>query len=120
MDDLVVLETKLGQISELTAKMRSNILKSAEAQVQANKMIKSVLTPQAGMAKMVIVPYGEEFARLVAAAYYMTKKGAIDFQSFLFKLKAERIIDDIGALTAKEKVILKDASNQTKPRGISI
>ena len=44
----------------------------------------------------------------------MVKKEAIDFQSFLFKLKAERIIDDIGALTAEEKVILKDAFGKGK------
>ena len=113
-EDLITLETKLGQIGELSAKMRSNILKSAEAQVQANKMIKSVLTPQAGMAKMTILPGGEEFARLVAAAYYMAKKGAIDFHSFLLKLKAERIIDDIGALTAEERLILKDAFGRGK------
>ena len=63
---------------------------------------------------MAILPGGEEFARLVAAAYYMTKKGVIDFQTFLLELKAKRIIDDISSLSAKEKLTLKDAFEQGK------
>ena len=49
----------------------------------------------------------------------MTKKEAIDFQSFLLKLKAEKIIDDIGTLTSGERVILKDAFSKGKALGSS-
>lgn len=39
----------------------------------------------------------------------MAKQGIVDFHTFLLKLEADKFIDDISSLTAKEKLTLKDA-----------
>lgn len=77
-------------------------------------MLKSVLRPTGGMARMVILPGGEEFAKLVATAYYFTKAKVYDFGAFILELKAAKLIDESVELTADELKILKKAFEKSK------
>ena len=107
--DVVKLETDLAAIADIGTKVRSSILEAAKARAQAKAMLKSVLRPTGGMARMVILPGGEEFAKLVATAYYFTKAKVYDFSVFMLELKAAKLIDEGVELTADELTILKRA-----------
>jgi hypothetical protein len=112
--DVVQLEKDLATIADISTQVRSNILKAAKARAQAKEMLKSVLRPTGGMARMVILPGGEEFAKLVATAYYFTKAKVYDFGAFILELKAAKLIDESVGLTADELTILKKAFEKSK------
>ncbi len=112
--DVVQLEKDLATIADISTQVRSNILKAAMARAQAKEMLKSVLRPSGGMARMVILPGGEEFAKLVATAYYFTKAKVYDFGAFILELKAAKLIDESVGLTADELKILKNAFEKSK------
>jgi hypothetical protein len=112
--DVVQLEKDLATIADISTQVRSNILKAAKARAQAKEMLKSVLRPTGGMARMVILPGGEEFAKLVATAYYFTKAKVYDFGAFLLELRAAKLIDESVELTADELTILKKAFERGK------
>jgi hypothetical protein len=110
---LVKLEKDLAAISDLSEQIQKNILKSAEARAKAGQIMKSVFKSD-GTLKMVIVPGGEEFAKIVASAFFMVKKGVIDFHTFMLELKAAKLIDESVELTLAEQKILKDAFSKAK------
>ena len=106
--DILKLQKDLAAITEISEHVKKNILLAAEARANARKMFQSMFQVD-GMLKMVILPGGAEFAKLVATAYYIAKQGILNFHSFLLELKATRLIDDIAKLTDEERLILKNA-----------
>jgi len=106
-DDLAKLNTELAKINEVSEAIRNNIAREAEEHTKGMNMLRSIVQTD-GVLRSTIVPGGEEFVRLVIAAYHFAKKGVIEFDVFLKQLKAAKYIDDIASLTAEQKVKLKD------------
>ncbi|GAB5417725.1 MAG: hypothetical protein Crog4KO_27110 [Crocinitomicaceae bacterium] len=111
---LVKLEKELGEITELTAKMRQNVLKSAKLRREGEEVIEKMFAHSSGALKSTIVPGGEKFAKAIVTSYYMARQGIISFEQFLLKLKVNKVIDDFNSLTPKEKRILKGAFKKGK------
>jgi outer membrane protein OmpA-like peptidoglycan-associated protein len=111
-EDLAKLEADLAQIAEITETVRKNIVRAGGQELKARQSVRSIFMSD-GTLKMVIVPFGEEFAKLVVAAYHVVRKGILDFESFLLEMKAMKLIDT-STLSAAEKVTLKKAFEQAK------
>lgn len=112
--DLVKLEKDLAVIADLNAQVRSSVMKAAKARADAKAMLKSVFKPSGGVARMVILPGGEEFAKLVAAGYYLVKSKVYDFNAFILEIKALRAATESAEFTAEELTILKRAFERGK------
>jgi hypothetical protein len=113
LGDVTKLENDLKKITELSEGIRKNILASAKAEAKAKQALKSLVVPD-GKLRMVIVPGGEEFAKIIVAAYQYAKKGVLDFSTFVKELKIAKLIDDFERLTDSEKLILKEAFEKGK------
>ncbi len=109
--DVGALEKELKAIQELgeiDERMAANILKKANAEKHTNEVFSNLSIVEKGVAASTIVPFGPLFKRAVSTAYTMAYKGVIDFDSFLLKLKAQKIIKNLD-VSPEELLTLKQA-----------
>ena len=106
--DLAKLEKSLEAISEIDARLRTNVMRAAEAELQYRKAVKNLLST-GGQLRMVIVPGAEELAKLLVVAYYAAKRGIIAFERFLLDAEIQKQIGAILKLSPEEMKTLSTA-----------
>jgi len=99
--DLAQFRRSLQGLSEVNQKLQANVLRAAEAELQYRQALRNLVST-GGRLRMVIVPGGEEFVKLVEVAYLLAKRGVIAFEQFLLELKAQRLIAELDELAPDE------------------
>ena len=99
--DLAQFRRSLQGLSEVNQQLKANVLRAAEAELQYRQALRSLVST-GGRLRMVIVPGGEEFVKLVGVAYLLAKRGIIAFEQFLLELKAQRLIAELDEFAPDE------------------
>jgi hypothetical protein len=109
--NLVALERRLAELTQVEERIRRNVLRAAEVEAQTRAAWRSVFRPPAAL-RAVIVPGAEEFGRLVYAVYLSIKRGIVGFERFVLTREAVDLIGDVARLTPEELTNLKAAYTQ--------
>jgi hypothetical protein len=111
MGDLAVFEQKVARLTQVEERIRTNVIRAAEAEVQARAAWQSVVRPPATL-RAVIIPGAEEFGMLVYAVYLSARRGIISFERFVLTQEAVDLIGDVARLSPEDLTSLKAAYTQ--------
>lgn len=106
--DVGALRQRLAALSEIQESIRANVVRAAEAELEARRAWSSLFRPPAVL-RAVIVPGAEEFGRLVYAVYLTIKRGIIGFERFVKTREAMDLIGDIARFSPEDLTSLKAA-----------
>jgi len=101
------LDTDLSKLVGITEVMRKNIIKQARLDDSYKNLLK-VNSLQS------IVSLEQLAIRGARIAYYIIRKGIVNFDQFLLELKARKIVDNITSLSPEKIKILKETFNKVK------
>ena len=102
------LDQELAKISGLNKQVKESIAKAARAKEDLKKVLLS------GKLYMAIAPLTQLKLRAIVAAYYLAKRGVLEFHLYLKELKVLQIIADSENLSTEQKLIFKQAYQKGK------
>ncbi|MFT5892143.1 MAG: hypothetical protein ACI9Y7_002253, partial [Dokdonia sp.] len=106
------LDSNLAKLDGITEGMRRNIIKQARLDEEYKKVLK-FLKPKYAYLNLTL-GLDQFTARITVAAYYAVRKGVLQMDQFIRKVKAEKIIDDFDSLSPEEVKAFKDVFNKAK------
>lgn len=110
--DLKALEESLLKIDGLDKKIRLNIQKQAEVQMQYDKVIKGF--SEAKKLMNTIPPGLIQATELLTHMFFAVRKGILTFEKMLLELKTINLIEDLEKLSKEEISILEETFAKAK------
>jgi len=110
--NLAELKKNLQALSQIDEKVRTNVLKAAEAEVSYRAAIRRLFST--GGVLRVSLLGAEQVGGLMVVVYHLARRGVLAFDHFLLELKALNIISDIGKLSPEELTRLKQLFERDK------
>lgn len=102
-DDVVKLTEKLDKLTEVEEAVRTNIIRAAQAEVDARQAWKGITRTQGVMAiPSITVLVGMYIGKLAYAVYHSARRGIREFSVFVKTNEAIELIGDIAKLTPTE------------------
>jgi hypothetical protein len=107
--DLAQFEKSLAKLADVDAKLKANLIKAARNEAKYQETVADFLKVGGRAYAFAGVPDPEVIWKLGKVAYAALKKGINTFEKFLLELKAQKIIKNIDALSANEKLLYQKA-----------
>lgn len=109
--DVGALRQELAAVTTLDDRVLQSVIRGAELEVQTRTAWRSIFRPSAVL-RAVIIPYAEEFGKLVYAVYLSGRRGILRFEQFVQGEEALGLIGDVARLSPEDLTLLKTAYRQ--------
>ena len=107
--DAAQFEKSLAELTDINAKLKSNLIEAAKNEAKYQQSVADFAKVSGRAYVSVGIPDPEALWKLGKVAYAALKKGINSFEKFLLELKAQKIIKNLDALTAEEKLLYQKA-----------